>query len=120
MADPFVFVWVRAYSTAYSHLPQSPPEQTMHAKLLPRLMSTVYKYTPISQTATEANAVKDNDSIQHGTTRRKKLRSWFAAILVAGWVIFLLFQYVVFKKPTAPSPWTGWSNIRYMFVLYFP
>jgi hypothetical protein len=92
----------------------------MHAKLLPRLMSTVYKYTQISQSATDTNAIKDHDSTQHGTTRRKKWRFWFAAILVTGWIIFLLCQHIVFKKPTSPSPWTGWSNIRYMFVLYFP
>lgn len=99
------------------YLPRSPPEANMHAKLLPRLMSKLYKYAPVLQSATD---IKDHDSTQYGITRRQKLRLWTGAILLTGCIIFLLYQYVVFKKPTSPSPWTGWNNIRYMFVLYSP
>ena len=99
------------------YLPHLSPESTMHAKLLPRLMSKLYEYAPVSQSPTD---IEDHHSTQYTFTRRLKLRLWSGAIFLTGVIIFLLCHYVVFKKPTSPSPWTGWRDIRYMFVLYSP
>jgi hypothetical protein len=82
-------------------------------------MAKVYAYTPLKQ---QPAITSNTDINKHDYLRtRKRLQFWVTATLLTGFIILLLIGYVVFKKPTSTvNTWTGWNNVRYMFVLYAP
>jgi hypothetical protein len=87
----------------------------MHAKLLPSLLSKMYGNAPKQPAITSNTDINNHDYLR----TRKRLQFWVAATILTGWIILLLIAYVVFKNPTpSANTWTGWNNVRYMFVLY--